>query len=63
MTVNIDEFGKITASKESLNEISIAFGVSRDFYLKVGCYALANKCNKVRGSIYRALDDSGYFDK
>lgn len=62
MTVNVEGLGKITASKEALNEIAIALGVSRDFYFKVDCNALADKCNKAHGSIYRALDDSGYFD-
>lgn len=62
MTVDVEGLGKITASKEILNEISIAFGVSRDFYLKVGCNALADKCNKVSGSVHRALNDSGYYD-
>ena len=32
MTVNIEGLGKITASKEVLNEISSAFGSACDFY-------------------------------
>lgn len=31
MTANVEELGKITASKEILNDIAIAYGASRDY--------------------------------
>lgn len=39
MTANVEELGKITASKEILNDIAIAYGASRDFYRRTGCNA------------------------
>ena len=36
MTANVEELGKITASKEILNDIAIAYGASRDFYRRIG---------------------------
>ena len=61
MTVNIEGLGKITASKEVLNEISSAFGSACDFYRSRNSEALANKSYRVFISIYDALDDSGYY--
>lgn len=48
MTANVEELGKITASKEILNDIAIAYGASRDFYRRIGCNALADRCSKLR---------------
>ena len=62
MTVNVEELGEITASKETLNDISIAYGISRDIYHKHGCHALAYRCSKICGSIHVALEKSGYFN-
>lgn len=62
MTVNIEELGKLVASKQILNDIAIAYGVSRDFYRRSGCNALADRCNKICGSIHDALEKSGYFN-
>lgn len=62
MTVNIEELGKLTASKQALNDIAIAYGASRDFYRSTGCNALADRCNKICGSIHDALDESGYYN-
>ena len=47
MTANVEELGKITASKEILNDIAIAYGASRDFYRRTGCNALADRCSKI----------------
>ena len=62
MTVNIEELGKLVASKQILNDIAIAYGVSRDFYRRSGCNALADRCNKICGSIHDELEKSGYFN-
>ena len=62
MTANVEELGKITASKEILNDITIAYGASRDFYRRTGCNALADRCSKIYGSIHDALEKSGYFN-
>lgn len=62
MTANVEELGKITASKEILNDITIAYGASRDFYRRTGCNALADRCSKICGSIHDALEKSGYFN-
>lgn len=62
MTVNVEELGKLVASKQILNDIAIAYGVSRNFYRSIGCNALADRCNKICGSINDALEKSGYFN-
>ena len=62
MTANVEELGKITASKEILNDIAIAYGASRDFYRRTGCNALVDRCSKICGSIHDALEKSGYFN-
>lgn len=62
MTANVEELGKITASKEILNDIAIAYGASRDFYRRTGCNALADRCSKICGSIHDTLEKSGYFN-
>lgn len=62
MTVNIEELGKLDASKQILNDIAIAYSASRDFYRSTGCNALADRCNKICCSIYDVLDESGYYN-
>ena len=62
MTVNIEGLGKITASKEVLNEISMAFSKQAQYYSAHGCegnFVVAD----ARGiDIYNALVKVGYYD-
>lgn len=62
MTVNIEGLGKITASKEVLNEIALAFGSASKFDRSRNRNSLADKRYKVCNSIYDALDESGYYN-
>ena len=62
MTVNIEGLGKITASKEVLNQIAGAFSSSCELERSKNRDALANKSYKVFVSIYDALDDTGYYE-
>lgn len=61
MTVNTIN-GKITADKDTLNAISIAFLRAADKFKDEGAAALAGRYNRVSEEIYTALKDTGYFD-
>lgn len=56
MTIDIKELGKITASKEVLNKISIAFNEASYSYLSRNRDELANYCSRVSDVIYYELD-------
>lgn len=62
MTVNIEGLGKITASKEVLNDIAAAFSCACELDRSKNRDALANKNYGVFVAIYDALEDSGYYD-
>lgn len=61
MTVNTCK-GKITANKDVLNVISIAFLEASRKYKEDGCNALSKSYDVVSTEIYRALKEVGYYD-
>ena len=61
MTVNTIN-GKITANKETLNLISIAFLDAAKHYTNEGADAIAERFGRVSDEIYRELKESGYYD-
>ena len=61
MTVNTHE-GKITATKEVLNLISMVFETDAINWSKVGVQPVANSRKKVANEIYAALKEAGYYD-
>ena len=62
MTVNTIN-GKITANKDTLNSISIAFLDAAKKYKDEGADALAKRYDRVSEEIYNALKNTGYYDK
>ena len=62
MTVNTHE-GKITATKEVLNLISMAFVSDAKQWDKEGFHLVADSRKKVANEIYIALKETGYYDK
>lgn len=61
MTVNTIN-GKITADKETLNLISIAFLDAAKHYTDEGADAIAKRFDRVSEEIYNALKETGYYD-
>ena len=61
MTVNTIN-GKITANKDTLNSISIAFFEAANKYKDEGADALAGRYDRVSKEIYNALKNTGYYD-
>lgn len=53
--------GKITANKDTLNAISIAFAKAADKYKDEGANALAGRYDRVSEEIYNALKNTGYY--
>ena len=62
MTVNTSK-GKITANKDTLNIISIAFLDAAKRYKYEGANALAKSYDRVSEEIYNALKNTGFYDK
>ena len=60
MTVNTIN-GKITADKETLNLISIAFLDAAKHYTDEGAYGIAERFDRVSEEIYTALKNTGYY--
>lgn len=61
MTVNIEGLGKITATKEVLNEISMAFS-SQAVYYKFHVKESPNTADARSYAIHIALAKAGYYD-
>ena len=61
MTINT-EVGKITASKEVLNYLSLVISEASKYYESKGSFALEKKARGVASEIFDALDDTGYYD-
>ena len=62
MTVKT-EIGNITATKDVLNEISLAFGRSEEVHKRRGHLALADRDDNISFAIYRALAETGYYNE
>lgn len=63
MTVNIEGLGKITASKDTLNELVLAFSNSATYYMKGNKFSLSEREENRRKVIYTELLKVGYYDK
>lgn len=62
MTVNIEGLGKITASKEVLNELSRAFSHQASYFTSCGYHESFLLADKRSDAIYWALQEVGYYD-
>ena len=62
MTVIVEGLGKITASKEVLNAISLAFTHEKKYYEASGRVWVASQSSVRADSIYDALSKVGYYD-
>lgn len=62
MTVNIKGLGKITASKEVLNELVIVFSHSATFYMLDNWFKLSERDKNISNAIYAELSKVGYYD-
>ena len=60
MTVKTS-YGKITASKETLNELSIIFQEASENYEKQGRMTLASQAMETSLEIYEILGMDGYY--
>ena len=61
MTVNIKGLGKITASKEVLNYLSLIMGEGADNYHEKGRYQLSADAQSYSDAIYCALAKENYY--
>ena len=62
MTVNIKGLGKITASKEVLNELSMAFSKQASYYTAHGLEESFLVADARSNAIFNALLKVGYYD-
>lgn len=62
MTVNTVR-GKITANKDTLNSISIAFSKAAEKFKDEGYDGMAEDFDRVADEIYNALNNTGFYDK
>lgn len=62
MTINIDSFGKITASKDTLNALSLVFIQAEESESNKGHNACAKLYRNIANKIYDKLDETGYYD-
>lgn len=60
MTIELTE-GKITANRNLLNLISIAFMEAADKFNMDGCYGLADDAKENSNRIYKTLEASGFY--
>ena len=62
MTVNIDGLGKISASKEVLSELSMAFSKQAAYCMMRGHEECSILADARSNAIYDALVEVGYYD-
>jgi hypothetical protein len=62
MTVEVRGYGKITASKATLNGLSIIFDNAEELYKTKGNPDMAKIMNGASWDIYNALNAAGYYD-
>lgn len=63
MTVNIEGLGKITASKDVLNIISLAFAHESNYYITKGYEASEEISEQYANDIHNLLAKTGYYDE
>lgn len=62
MTVKLRNYGKITASKETLNSLSIVFDYAEEHHKTKGNIEMAKILNDASWEIYNALNGVGYYN-
>lgn len=61
MTVNVEGLGKITATKDVLNEIVSAFYSASDYQRIDKLPKLSERSSKIAAEIFDALKKEGYY--
>ena len=61
MTIEIEGFGKITASKEVLNSLSRMADNSYEYYLAKGYSGLSAESDRVANTIYNELKKVNFY--
>ena len=62
MTVYIEGIGKITASKDVLNNLAIIAGEASEGFTRNELFGFAKQAKDMDFAIYKALDKVGYYD-
>ena len=62
MTVNVECLGKITATKDVLNKISMGFYTASKFHLIHNRKTLSERYRKIANEICDELNKEGYFE-
>ena len=62
MTVNIEGLGKITATKDVLNELALAFANSATFHMRVNNFHASEVEDSRSDAIWEQLQKSGYYN-
>ena len=57
------DFGDISASRDTLNELCMMLGSAENYYISKGRTALAERASIVEDQIFSKLKQSGYYDK
>lgn len=62
-TVTFTDGSKITASRSTLNTLSLALAESAIYKRSIGCEATAKIAERMANEIYTALDQVGHYDE
>ena len=62
MTVDIEGIGKITASKDTLNNLAILAGCASENLTSREYFTRARIAKDMDWTIYKALKETGYYD-
>lgn len=63
MTLNLGTYGKITASRDAFNKLSLLLAEASNRYEERGLDALADEASEMAVTLYDELDKVGYYDK
>lgn len=63
MTVMFENGEKVTASKDVLNELSLAYRYASERWEQKNLYVTAELYEQRAHTIYDALDETGYYDE
>lgn len=61
ITITLGDLGDITATKDTFNELAIAFNYAKKQYKIEECFVLEKSAEKIRATIHSELEKRGYY--
>lgn len=61
-TIEVENYGKITATASALNSISIVLMEAANYNRKIGANKMADLRDKQSDQIYNALKETGFYE-